>query len=134
MHNNVKNYNEFYFEFVNELKASLLFLYFWHNNIKWAWKTISNKLIKTRQSRQSRQAIKTISNKFCTSKLLLQVDISLAIYRLSSSQVFHKKVFLKISQILHENTCARVASKLLNRYSPNNISVWSTECNNCIVL
>ena len=129
MHNNVRNYNEFYFKFVNELKASLLFLYFWHN-IKWAWKTISNKLIKTRQSRESRQAIKTISNKFCTIKLLLQVDISLAIYRISLSQVFHKKVFLKILQILHENTWVRVASKLLNRYSPNNISVWSTECSN----
>ena len=27
-------YNEFYFQFVNELKAFLMFLYFWHNEIK----------------------------------------------------------------------------------------------------
>ena len=34
MSNKTYFYNEFYFQFVNELKAFLMFLYFWHNEIK----------------------------------------------------------------------------------------------------
>ena len=65
---------------------------------------------------------------------LLQVDISLTIYRNSRSLMFHKVGVLKWSQNSQEKTCAgvsKVALKLLYKYYPNNLSFWSTKNCNC---
>ena len=65
---------------------------------------------------------------------LLHVVIILAIYKRSCFQVSHKEGALKsFADFTGKHLCWSLFSiKLLNRYSPNNLSVWPTEHSNGI--